>query len=102
DIIRFWNGLIDHKLLSAETVTEMFSKQSGDGKDPEEGYYGYGVWIIDIPGGSDHVYMQGIDDGVSAISEYYPDNGMISVFLSNYGDNVWRIAREIRQQYQNK
>ena len=79
-------------------VTEMFSKQSGDGKDPEEGYYGYGVWIIDNPEGQDYVYMQGIDDGVSAISEYNPNNGMITVMLSNYGDNVWSRMRKIREE----
>ncbi len=98
DIVKFWNGLIRHKLLSEEMVTEMFSRQSGDGTDPEEGYYGYGVWIIDNPEGQDYVYMQGIDDGVSAISEYNPDNGMITVLLSNYGDNVWSRMRKIREE----
>ena len=28
----------------------MLSKQSGDRDDAEEGYYGYGMWIIDNPG----------------------------------------------------
>ena len=98
DIVKFWNGLIGHKLLSGEMIKEMFSKQSGDGKDPEEGYYGYGVWLIDNPEGQDYVYMQGCDDGVSAISEYNPDNGMITVMLSNYGDNVWSRMRKIREE----
>ena len=98
DIVKFWNGLIEHKLLSGEMVTQMFSKQSGDGKDPEEGYYGLGVWIIDNPQGQDYVYMQGCDDGISAISEYNPNNGMITVMLSNYGDNVWARMRKIREE----
>ena len=98
DIVKFWNGLIRHELLSEEMVSQMFSKQSGDGKDPEEGYYGYGVWLIDNPDGRDYVYMQGCDDGVSAISEYNPDNGMITVMLSNYGDNVWSRMRKIREE----
>ena len=97
----FWTGLLEHKLLSEQMVTQMFSKQSGDGKDPEEGYYGYGVWIIDNPKGQDYVYMQGCDDGISAISEYNPNNGMITVMLSNYGDNVWSRMRKIRgEMYQ--
>nr|MCR4557445.1 serine hydrolase [Saccharofermentans sp.] len=96
DIVKFWKGLIEHKLLSEKMVTQMFSKQSGDGKDPEEGYYGLGVWIIDNPKGQDYVYMQGCDEGVSAISEYNPNNGMITVMLSNYGDNVWERMRKIR------
>ncbi len=98
DIVKFWHCLTGHKLLSPDMVMQMFSKQSGDGKDPEEGYYGYGVWIIDNPNGQDYVYMQGCDDGVSAISEYNPNNGMITVLLSNYGDNVWSRMREIRKE----
>ena len=98
DIVKFWNGLIKHKLLSEKTVFQMLSKQSGDGIDSEEGYYGFGVWIIDNPGGQDYVYMQGCDEGVSAISEYNPNNEMITVMLSNYGDNVWSRMRKIRME----
>lgn len=100
DIMCFWNGLLENKLLSGTMVSKMLSKQSGDGIDPEEGYYGYGLWIIDNPDGKDYVYMQGFDPGVSAIAEYNPNNGMISVFLSNYCDNVWAQMRKIRaEQY---
>jgi CubicO group peptidase (beta-lactamase class C family) len=98
DIIRFWKGLLEYRLLSKSSVDQMFSKQSGNGDDPEEGYYGYGVWIIDNPDGSDYVYMQGLDPGVCTISEYNPNNGMISVLLSNYGDNVWARMRSIRKE----
>ena len=97
DIVKFWKGLITYELLSEKMVSQMFSKQSGDGEDPEEGYYGFGVWIIDNPKGKDLVYMQGVDDGVSAISEYNPNNGMITVLLSNYGHNVWSRMRKIRE-----
>ncbi len=34
----------------------------------------------------------------SAISEYNPNNGMITVMLSNYGDNVWARMRKIREE----
>ena len=97
DLVRFWQGLIGHKLISEDTFKKMISKQSGDGSDPEEGYYGYGVWIIDNPKGTDFAYMQGCDPGVSAIAEYNPDNEQISIALSNYGDNVWSLMRKIRK-----
>lgn len=97
DLVRFWQGLIGHKLISEDTFKKMISKQSGDGADPEEGYYGYGVWIIDNPKGTDFAYMQGCDPGVSAIAEYNPDNEQISIALSNYGDNVWALMRKIRK-----
>lgn len=83
--------------MRAKTGLQMLSKQIGDGEDAEEGYYGYGMWIIDNPDGKDFAYFQGCDPGVSFISEYNPNNGMISVLVSNYGDNVWREMRKVRE-----
>ena len=37
------------KVLSYEENDD--ETYEGDGKDQEEGYYGYGVWIIDNPDG---------------------------------------------------
>lgn len=99
DIVNFWTNLINGKHISKELLSKMFTKQSGDGADPEEGYYGYGVWIIDNPCGKDLVYFQGCDPGVSFISEYNPNNCMISVLVSNYGDNVWKEMRKIREKF---
>ena len=96
DIVGFWTNLLEGNLISKALVSDMLSKQSGDGADPEEGYYGYGIWIIDNPNGKDLAYFQGCDPGVSFISEYNPNNGIISVLVSNYGDNVWREMRKIR------
>lgn len=97
DIVKFWTSLLDGKLISKELVTNMLTKQSGDGIDEEEGYYGYGVWIIDNQKGKNFAYFQGCDPGVSFISEYNPNNGMISVLVSNYGDNVWMEMRKVRR-----
>ena len=97
DIVNFWKGLIEGKLISKELVSKMFQKQSKEGGNAKESYYGYGVWIIDNPKGKDLVYFQGCDPGVSFISEYNPNNGMISVLVSNYGDNVWKEMRMIRE-----
>lgn len=99
DIICFWRALLNEKLISKELLSGMFTKQSGDGIDAEEGYYGYGVWIIDNPSGKDFVYFQGCDPGVSFLSEYNPNNGIISVLVSNYGDNVWKEMRKIREEF---
>ena len=97
DIINFWTNLLEGNLFSKALVSDMLSKQSGDGADAEEGYYGYGMWIIDNPNGRDIAYFQGCDPGVSFISEYNPNNEIISVLVSNYGDNVWREMRKIRE-----
>mgnify|MGYP001102299340 CR=1 FL=1 len=98
DIVNFWTNLLKGNLISKVLVSDMLNRQSGDGVDAEEGYYGYGMWIIDNPNGKDFAYFQGCDPGVSFISEYNPNNGIISVLVSNYGDNVWREMRKIREE----
>ncbi|MEF2920487.1 MAG: serine hydrolase [Acutalibacteraceae bacterium] len=98
DIVKFWTNLIDGNLISKEMVSKMLSKQSGDGDDYEEGYYGYGVWIIDNPDGNDFAYFQGFDPGVSFISEINRDQNIISVMVSNYQNNVWQEMRKVRDK----
>ena len=98
DIVNFWDSLIHYRLISEEMTREMLRIQSGSGSDPEEGYYGYGVWIIKKDNGPDIPYFQGCDPGVSFFSEYNPQNGLISVLVSNYGDNVWKEMRKIRER----
>lgn len=95
DIVRFWEGLVCGKLLSPDMVSRMLCRQSGDGMSAEEGYYGYGVWIINR-GNIDIPYFQGCDPGVSFLSEYHPEKKLITVLVSNYGDNVWEEMRRIR------
>ncbi|MEE1251431.1 MAG: serine hydrolase domain-containing protein [Lachnospiraceae bacterium] len=94
DIVNFWKGLLEGKLLSKELVSSMFHKKSGNAKD---GFYGYGVWLVDNPKGEDMVYFEGCDPGVSFISEYNPNQGIISVLVSNYGDSVWKEMRRLRE-----
>ena len=97
DMVNFWTNLTNGNLISNELVSEMLRKQSGDGDDKEEGYYGYGVWIIDNPEGTDYAYFQGFDPGVSFISEYNADKNIITVMVSNYQNNVWQEMRKIRK-----
>ena len=54
DITKFWKGLLEGKLISKELLSQMLSKQSG--------------------------------------------NGIMSVLVSNYGDNVWKEMRKIREK----
>ncbi|MDE5700192.1 MAG: hypothetical protein K2I96_22785 [Lachnospiraceae bacterium] len=36
------------------------------------------------------------------LSEYNPNNGMITVMVSNYGDSVWRESSKGREQLYSK
>lgn len=98
DIMRFWRGLLDGRLFPKELADDMMNMHSGDGADPEEGWYGYGLWLIEKAGGGYIPYFQGCDEGATFISEYHPDTDTISVAVSNYGDNVWKVMRNIRSK----
>lgn len=89
DIFRFWDHLINGKIVSSETLSRMLSPQVPS-KD-----YGYGFWLAERADGSFLPYFQGCDPGVSFISSY-DATGLCVVVVSNMGDDVWRIHREIR------
>lgn len=97
DVIRFWHGLTRGHLLPADLTAQMFSRQSGSGDSPDEGYYGYGVWLSTHDPRVDCPYFQGCDPGVSFLSEYNPREDTISVLVSNYGDDVWHEMATLRK-----
>lgn len=89
DIELFWHHLLSGKLLSKEMTMNMISNHSGESK-----CYGYGIWLKEnkesfIP------YFQGSDPGVSFITSYDMEKELLVVLVSNYGDNVWQLLREI-------
>jgi len=56
--------------------------------------YGYGFWLKTVDGKHLFPYFQGSDPGVSFISSWDESDLFIAV-VSNFGDNVWRIHREL-------
>lgn len=94
DIERFWEALLGNKFLSASMTARMLSRKSGSAED---GYYGYGVWLKHSGEGICQPYFQGCDPGVSFITAYQPEDEMFVTIVSNFGNNVWRMLREIRQ-----
>ncbi|MBE6930454.1 MAG: beta-lactamase family protein [Ruminococcaceae bacterium] len=89
DICAFWKALLAGKLLKEETVADMMRDHSGVGE------YGYGIWLKDRYG-STPPYFEGMDPGVSFVSCYDAAQDLIIAAVSNYCDNVWQIARELR------
>jgi len=98
DVERFWAGLLSGKIVSKETAAQMIASQlagissdSGN-EDGEEDDYGFGFWLDD-----GILYFQGCDPGVSFISSFSSrDGGLFICIISNFGDNVWKLHRNIR------
>lgn len=94
DIRRFWDGLLGLRLLSKPMTEEMLRIHSGDEK---QGFYGYGIWLWKNQDGTVQPYFQGSDPGVSFISAYDPQRNLLISIVSNYGDNVWKIMKDFRE-----
>jgi len=93
DVEKLWMKLLNGKLVSRSTLTEMFSVQSSD--EDKEDYYGYGVWLKKIEEDVFHPFFQGSDPGVSFISRYNPKSKVRVHIVSNKGENVWKLAANI-------
>jgi CubicO group peptidase (beta-lactamase class C family) len=91
DIDRFWGCLLDNKLISANLSEQMLMPQSGDGSK----YYGFGIWFKKEGKGVFTPYIQGQDPGVSFISSYDIAEDTEITAVSNTGDNVWKLRRDL-------
>ncbi len=94
DIGRFWGALLSYKLMTRKTTLEMLRCHNGN---IEAGYYGYGIWLEPRGNNGHSPYFQGRDPGVSFISAYEPSANVVITLVSNYGDNVWKLLRNIRE-----
>jgi len=92
DINNFWKHLIDGKLISSHLLDLMLRVQS----NTETEYYGYGMWLRKVSDNTYHPFFQGCDPGVSFISSYDTDKDLSITAVSNFGSNVWKLHRTIK------
>lgn len=95
DIESFWQSLLSNKLISKEMTEKMLSIHSTCEDDDN---YGYGIWLSKRSKENKLPYITGSDPGVSFISAYKLDEGISIALVSNFGDNVWRINRNIAEE----
>jgi len=60
--------------------------------------YGYGLWIEKI---ADRYFphFEGCEDGISFWSTYDEVDDLLITLISNKGDNVWELNREILREF---
>jgi CubicO group peptidase (beta-lactamase class C family) len=91
DVEKFWDNLLNGKLLPLDLLREMLSLQSSDDDD----YYGYGIWLEKTKEGTLEPWFQGCDPGVSFLSSYDRNQKINITIISNTGNDVWEIKRDI-------
>jgi len=86
DVERYWKHFLAGDIVSKETVKAMTSVQASD----EDGDgYGFGFWLDgDVP------FFQGMDPGISFMTRHQ-NNGLLTILVSNFCDNVWEINNNI-------
>jgi CubicO group peptidase (beta-lactamase class C family) len=95
DIELFWKALLSNRLLSADMTQKMLSIQSICDNDDN---YGYGIWLYKNSVDNSLPYFTGSDPGVSFISTYKLDENVNITIVSNFGNNVWKLLRSIREE----
>ncbi|ETT59406.1 penicillin-binding protein [Paenibacillus sp. FSL R7-277] len=93
DMHKLWSGLLEHKLLQAETTALLLTPHIYERKDS---YYGYGVWIQAGP--SEKVlkyHIMGYDPGISFHSAYYPERGMTITALCNKSNGAYMMMSAV-------
>lgn len=89
DMHKLWSGLLEHKLLQAETTALLLTPHMHEQKDS---YYGYGVWIQ--IGRSEKIlkyHIMGYDPGISFHSAYYPERGLTITALCNKSNGAYAM-----------
>jgi len=77
-------------------LEEMLKKQVQVSANDNTAGYGYGVWTRMFKE-LHTINFQGSDPGVSFYSEYCMEEESIITVVSNYGDDVWKLMRELRE-----
>lgn len=89
DLDRFWDALLDGSIVAATTVEQMVTMRSVH--NGEVGY-GLGFWVSTDNG---HVWLEGMDAGVSLVTGVHRSTGLRYSMLSNTSGGVWPLATTV-------
>jgi CubicO group peptidase (beta-lactamase class C family) len=97
DMSRFWDALLQHRLLSRETTELMMQPHVSAAAEGPNIYYGYGVWITQR---DDRILSHGVmgyDPGVAMKSYVFDGTGFEITMLANTSEELWPVYRKIVQ-----
>ncbi|MEM9464808.1 MAG: serine hydrolase domain-containing protein [Actinomycetota bacterium] len=89
DLDRFWDALLAGSIVSPSTVERMTTPISTHEGDTG---YGLGCWVSTD---GDHVWLEGMDAGVSLVTGFRRTDGLRYSVLSNTSSGVWPLAKAV-------
>ena len=90
DFERFWTALFAERILPLAMVEEMTRPQSD--RSTTSHRYGLGFWLAN---GSEAIFLEGSDPGISFRSTFEPSTGLLYTVLSNTTSGAWPVVRGI-------
>ncbi len=94
DMIRFWDALMGHLLLSEEMTRYLLTPHK---HDEDEAYYGLGIWLELRENEIFKTHVMGFDPGVSFMSGVYPKHGVQLVVISNQESGPYPITLAVEE-----
>lgn len=89
DLARFWDALLENRLLSRATVAKMLAPHWHAKSEGDETHYGYGLWMEQEKGEARVYYMLGEDPGVAFFSGFYPAKRIQFSLMGNTVAATW-------------
>jgi CubicO group peptidase (beta-lactamase class C family) len=93
DMGKFWDALMDGRLLNRATITRMLTPYWSTRLEDEDTSYGYGIWIKQEKGEPLAYYMLGEDPGVAFVSGIYPASRIQFSLMGNTVSATWPMLR---------
>lgn len=97
DMARFWQALLDKKLLGYEAAGALLRPQVATDHTSPYTHYGYGVWIDQTAGRVRKLFVEGSDPGVAFRSSVYPEHELVLTVLGNTAAALWPLYDELEQ-----
>jgi len=88
DVERFWRNLYAGNIVSQDMLRQMTTPQVSTNT------FGYGLWL-EHTAGRYIPHFEGCEDGISFWSAYDETEDLLVTLISNKGDNIWKLEREI-------
>jgi CubicO group peptidase (beta-lactamase class C family) len=92
DMIKFWEALMSHQLLSEESTKKLLTPRIQVKQDVE---YGYGIWINKRNNQIFKYHVMGYDPGVCFHSAVYPELGVKIAITCNQSSGAFPVMKVI-------
>jgi hypothetical protein len=87
----------EHLTVAERKIIERMLRQMASPQAAAK-CYGYGLWMEEMAG-RNIPHFEGCEEGISFLSTYDEADDLLITLISNKGDNVWTLNRDILREF---